>query len=178
MQFSMIYTSLKHILRKSIFRKKWFFCDFLTKFIFQKITVLVTKRHQKFKNFSESKNMDHKLSKDVFGMLIRFLVQVLWEFKNFLKYQKSLKMAILSDFWYFKKFLNSHKTWTKNRISIPNTSFESLWSIFFDSEKFLNFWCLFVTKTVIFWKINFVKKSQKNHFFRKIDFLKMCFNDV
>ena len=78
MQFSMIYTSFKDILRKSIFSKKWIFCDFLTKFIFQKITVLVTKRHKKFKKISEFKNMDHKLSKGVFGMFIRFLVQISW----------------------------------------------------------------------------------------------------
>ena len=178
MQFSMIYTSFKHILRKLIFWKKCIFCDFSTKFIFQKITVLVTKRHQKFKILSEFKNMDHKLSKDVFGMFIRFLVQFLWEFEIFWKYQKSPKIAILGDFWYFQKISNSHKNWTKNRINIPNTSFESLWSIFLNSDKILNFWCLFVTKTVIFWKINFVEKSQKMHFFQKINFLKMCLNDV
>jgi len=178
MEFSMIYTSFKHILRKSIFWKKSNFCDFLTKFIFQKITVWVTKRHQKFKKILDFKNMDNKLSKDVFGMFIRFLVQILWEFQIFWKYQKSPKTAVLGDFWYFQKIWNSHKIWTKNRINIPNTSFESLLSIFLKSKIFLNFWCLFVTQTVIFWKINFVKKSQKFDFFQKIDFLKMCLNDV
>ena len=77
-QFSMIYTSFKQILRKSIFCKKWIFCDFSAKFYFQKITVLVTKRHKKSRNFFELKSMDHKLSNDVFGMFVRFLVQVLW----------------------------------------------------------------------------------------------------
>jgi len=77
MQFSMIYTSFKQILRKSIFCKKWIFCDFLTKFYFQKITVLVTKRHENSKKILKLKSMDHKLSNDVFGMFIRILVQIL-----------------------------------------------------------------------------------------------------
>ena len=77
MQFLMIYTSFKHILRKSNFCKKWIFCDFSTKFYFQKITVLVTKRHKNFKFFFKLKNMDHKLSNDVFGISIRLLVQIL-----------------------------------------------------------------------------------------------------
>ena len=33
--------------------------------------------------------------------------------------------------------------------------------------KFFNFWCLFVTKTVIFWKMDFVEKSQKITFVSK-----------
>ena len=50
---------------------------------------------------------------------------------------------------------------------MPNTSFESLWSIFFSFEIFFDFWCHFVTKTVIFWKMDFVEKSQKIAFVGK-----------
>jgi len=53
------------------------FRDFSIKINFQKITVLVTKKHQKSKFFIKLKSMDHKLSKDVFGMFIRFLVRIL-----------------------------------------------------------------------------------------------------
>ena len=80
MRFLMIYTSSKQILRKLIFSKKCIFCDFSQKSNFQKITVMVTKRHQKSKIFLEPKSTDHKLSNDVFGMFIQFLVQILWKF--------------------------------------------------------------------------------------------------
>ena len=77
MQFLINYTSSEQILRKLIFSKKCIFCDFSQKFNFQKITVLVTKKHQKSKFFIKLESMDHKLSKDVFGMFIRFLVRIL-----------------------------------------------------------------------------------------------------
>jgi len=76
----MIYGSFKRILRNSIlsiFWKKLIFRDFSTKINFQKIAVLVTKRHQKSEFFIKLESMDHKLSKDVFGMFIRFLVRIL-----------------------------------------------------------------------------------------------------
>ena len=41
------------------------------------------KKAQKIKYFfSERKSMDHKLSKNVFGMFIRFLVQTLCKFEK------------------------------------------------------------------------------------------------
>ena len=94
MQFSMIYTPFKRILRKSIFWKKWIFRDFSIKIDFQKITVLVTKKHKKSKFFIKLEGMDHKLSKDVFGMFIRFLVRILWEFQNSRKILEIAKKAI------------------------------------------------------------------------------------
>ena len=77
MRFLMIYTSSKQILRKLIFSKKCIFCDFSQKSNFQKITVLVTKRHKKLIFLKNPKTMDQKLSSDVFGMFKRFLVKIL-----------------------------------------------------------------------------------------------------
>ena len=76
-------------------------------------------------------------------------------------------MAFFAFFEILLKNWNFYKMCTKNRINIPNTPFESLCSILLGYEIFKNFWCLFVTKTVIFWKMDFVEKSQKITFVGK-----------
>ena len=134
------------------------------------------------KFFFALKSMDHKLSNDVFRMLIRFLVWILWYFQNSWKISEIAKHAI---FWLFREFLRFFMNFeiiTKSELKIVYAfqirHLKAYGPYFSVLKKFWDVLCLFVTKTVIFWKLDFCEKSQKMHFFEKINFLKICLDDV
>ena len=76
--YSIFSYTLNLLLKFMIFVKNTIFCHFSTKFILRKLPFWLQKGIKNLKNFFEPKSMDHKLSNDVFGMLKRFLVWILW----------------------------------------------------------------------------------------------------
>ena len=97
--------------------------------------------------FTFSKNMNLKLSKDVPGMFKSFLERILSFFEICWKSEKNGFFAI------FEKIdgaIKNHKIRSRCRKNILRSFFERLWSTFSISNFIFIFWCLFVTQTVHF----------------------------
>ena len=105
---------------------------------------------------------------------------VWWTHSSPRKLMMSLRLiasVILFFVKIFRKNWNFHKILTKNRINIPNTSFESFWSILLRSKHFLKFLMPFCNQNGNFLKFGFLRKIAKNAFFQKINFFEICLDD-